>query len=54
MTVARQVVAVGGGGFLMDDGSGRQERFILSVGASATLQPWPARALTDAIEPHEP
>jgi dipeptidase E len=31
MTVGRHVVAVGGGGFLMDDTSGRQERFILSL-----------------------
>jgi dipeptidase E len=31
MTVKRHVVAVGGGGFLMDDSSGRQERFILSL-----------------------
>jgi dipeptidase E len=29
--VPRQVVAVGGGGFLMDDTSGLQERFILSL-----------------------
>ena len=31
MSVARQVVAIGGGGFLMDDTSGTQERFLLSL-----------------------
>ena len=29
--ISRQVVAIGGGGFLMDDTSGAQERFILSL-----------------------
>lgn len=33
---ARHIVAVGGGGFLMDDASGRQERFILSLAREPT------------------
>ena len=31
MSLTRQIVAVGGGGFLMDDTSGTQERFLLSL-----------------------
>lgn len=31
MTHARHIVAIGGGGFLMDDTSGKQERFLLSL-----------------------
>ena len=34
--VPRQVVAVGGGGFLMDDTSGLQERFLLSLARTRT------------------
>lgn len=31
MTAPRRIAAIGGGGFLMDDGSGRQERWLLSL-----------------------
>lgn len=31
MALPRQIVAIGGGGFLMDDTSARQERFLLSL-----------------------